>query len=149
MAEVRRVLCPIDFSETSRAALRWAVEIARRYEADLTLFHVFQPPTFSVPEGVIAGASDLLSDVPLQLDAALRQWTVAAEALGPPRPVVTGSAVGVTHIEICRAAREGDHQMIVIGTHGRTGLTHVLLGSTAEKVVRHASCPVLTVRGPE
>jgi len=147
MAEVRRILCPIDFSETSRAALRWAVELARRFSAELTLLHVYQAPTLSMPDGMVVGGPDVLTDIAHQVDESLRAWRDEAEALGATG-VSIDSTLGATYPEITRYAADRAVDLIVIGTHGRTGLAHALLGSTAEKVVRHAACPVVTVRAP-
>ncbi len=147
MAEIRRILCPVDFSETSRAALRWAVELARRFQAELTLFHVYQAPSFTLPDGVVVGGPEALADLMRQVDDSMNAWKAEAVGLGL-ESVRTETALGATHPEITRHAREEGYDVICIGTHGRTGLSHVLLGSTAEKIVRHAHCPVLTVRTP-
>jgi universal stress protein A len=143
--EVRRILCPVDFSDTSRAALAWAVYLSRQLGAGLTLLHVFQAPSLALPDGVIVGGAELMTDVIRQVDEAMAGWRAEAEELGATE-LTTDTALGATHPEITRYAREHGFDLIVLGTHGRTGLTHVLLGSTAEKVVRHAHCAVLTVR---
>jgi nucleotide-binding universal stress UspA family protein len=147
MVEVRHILCPVDFSETSRAALRYAVGLCERLGADLTLLHVYQPPGFTLPEGMVVAGADAFATLLRDVEAALAAWREEAQRLGG-RPVRTDTAMGSTHPEIVRWADEHAVDLIVIGTHGRTGIAHALLGSTAEKVVRYAHCPVLTVRTP-
>ncbi len=132
MAELRwkKVFCPIDFSEESRAALRVAVDLARRFEAKLTLFHA------DVPESAIKGAAEPAGQ--------LAEWKAQAESMGAQR-------VEIVHVakppdrSIVEEASQGGADLIVMGTHGRTGRHHALLGSTAEEVVRQSRIPVLTV----
>lgn len=128
----QRILCPIDFSETSQVALDYAVDLAQRLSAELIVAHAFKcPATWDM-----AGQTEPSShDVRTQMDAV--QCEIPIEKLlhaGPPGPV------------ICWLAQENDCNMIVMGTHGRTGLKHLLFGSTAEYVLQHARCPVLTIR---
>jgi nucleotide-binding universal stress UspA family protein len=148
MLRVSKILCPVDFSDTSKAALRFAVELADRFGAQLTLLHVYQPPAYQFPDGVIMAGPEVLNDLETQVDNALDRWKLEAEQIGHV-PIATQSAIGGTHSEIIRVAGEGGYDLIVMGTHGRTGIRHALLGSVAERVVRHAGCPVLTVRSPE
>jgi nucleotide-binding universal stress UspA family protein len=146
MGDVKRILCPVDFSETSRAALKWAVQLREKFGAQLTLLHVFQPPALSLPDGVAIAGPDVLSDLQRQVEENMKVWRDDAIAMGA-KDVEIDTALGATYPEITRYAQEKGFDLIVIGTHGRTGLAHAILGSTAEKVVQHATCPVLTVRG--
>jgi nucleotide-binding universal stress UspA family protein len=145
MVSVRRVLCPVDFSDTSHAALRYAVDVCQRYDAALTLLHVYHAPGFTLPEGMVVAGADVFADVLRDVEIALARWREEAVKLGA-RSVATATAAGATHPEIARFADDNGFDLVVIGTHGRTGIAHALLGSTAEKVVRYAHCPVLTVR---
>jgi nucleotide-binding universal stress UspA family protein len=145
---IRKVLCPVDFSEASRAAMRYAVDLCLGVGASLTLCHVYQAPGYALPEGVVLSGPELLTELAQQVDRALDKWKREARELGMV-DVRTESALGVTHFEIDRIAESGGYDLIVIGTHGRTGLRHVLLGSVAERVVRTAPCPVLTIRGAQ
>jgi universal stress protein A len=145
MVAVRRILCPVDFSETSRAALRYAVDLGLRYEAEIILLHVIQPPEFALPEGMVVAGADVFASLQRDVEEALHDWRTEAERLGA-RAVTIDTAVGATHPEIARYVDDHGVDLVVIGTHGRTGIAHTLLGSTAEKVVRHTRCPVLTVR---
>jgi nucleotide-binding universal stress UspA family protein len=143
--EFRKILCPIDFSDASRAALRAAVALAQKLGSEITLLHVYQPPGVSLPDGSLAlGGPAEMGALAQKVDEAMKEWQAEARSLGSE--VASGTAIGTTHAEIERVAEEGDHDLIVMGTHGRTGLAHALLGSTAEKVIQRAPCPVLTVR---
>lgn len=139
----RKILCPIDFSETSHAAMRAAIDLAKAESASLTLVHVYQAPVVDFP-GYIADAR-VLAEVASAAETALSKWKHEAVQAGAPG-VDTAAAMGVPWDHIVRMAKDGHYELIVIGTHGRTGLRHVLVGSVAEKVVRHAHCPVLVVR---
>jgi nucleotide-binding universal stress UspA family protein len=140
----KKICCPVDFSEPARAALRTASELAASFGAELTLFHAYQLPGYTLPEGSVVASPKMLQDLADQAEAHLAEWRRLAEALGAPR-VGTAKAVGEPALEIVEFARAGGYDLLVVGTHGRTGLRHALLGSTAERVVRRAGCPVLTV----
>jgi nucleotide-binding universal stress UspA family protein len=145
MIEIQRILCPIDFSDYSRHALDHAVAVARRYESTITVLHVFS----TVP--VAAYASGMPGFEPIVLTRADRDQLFVELK----RFVETESAPGVS-IDV--ALREGDTmseilnqttdmkaELLVMGTHGRSGFERFLLGSVTEKVLRKAGCPVLTV----
>jgi nucleotide-binding universal stress UspA family protein len=144
VTDFKKILCGIDFSDTSRAGMRAASALAGRLDADLTLFHVFQAPGYVLPEGVVFAGPDVLARVAEEVDKALAAWKVEAEAAGAKR-VTTQSAMGTPADEIVMAAQKGGYDLIVVGTHGRSGIVHALLGSIAEKVVRRSTVPVLTV----
>jgi nucleotide-binding universal stress UspA family protein len=149
MNAIRRILVPVDFSTPSRAALDYAAEIATKLGATVDVIHVWQLPGF-VPLGSGmsgAGVGELaMTDMIRQsAEEALAGFVDEARK----RNVVVGSArtlAGAPTHAIVDAARAGNYDLIVVGTHGRTGLPRVLLGSVAENVVRHAHCPVLAVR---
>jgi nucleotide-binding universal stress UspA family protein len=145
---LRKILCPVDFSDTSRAALRVAEDLCRQLGGAITLLHVYQAPGYTFPEGMVVAGPDVLASLVTQVEEALDVWRRDAESAGA-HVEKTLAVMGSTHSEIERVAQDGGYDLIVIGTHGRTGLKHVLLGSTAEKVVRTAPCPVLTVRAPD
>ena len=147
MIRLQRILAPTDFSEYGEVALRYACEFAARFGAELHLLNVAQSPLYLAPDPtLLVGAAAELGE----------QWKAeAANQLDQlPLPVQLPVVVRVVRegppvVEIVRYARENDVDLIVIGTHGRSGLSHVFLGSVAENVVRKASCPVLTVRHPQ
>jgi nucleotide-binding universal stress UspA family protein len=143
--EWKKILCPVDFSDASRDALRVACELARRFDGEVTVFHAYPLPGYTLPEGTVLPATAMLQELASQTDELLAKWKAEALADGAPR-VSTAKAVGEPASEIVAAAEDGKFDAIVVGTHGRTGLTHVLLGSVAERVVRRAPMPVVTVR---
>jgi len=139
---LKTILVPTDFSEPSANALRYARAFAETFNTALHLLHVLEVPVFTgweapplVLEDLEQGARNQLE---LLLTAEERQKFRAQLVL------LTGSPF----VEIVRYAREKDVDLIVMGTHGRGPIAHMLLGSVAEKVVRKAPCPVLTVRHP-
>ncbi len=148
MTPFTKILVPVDFSEHSKRALAVAADLARRYEASLGLVHVFQPVLYSVPESYMVYTQDQLPNLLAELEKLLEQAKHDVLAAGALQ-VTTAVLQGIPHVEVIRAAQEGKYDLIVMGTHGRTGMAHALLGSVAEKVVRKAPCPVLTVRTPE
>jgi nucleotide-binding universal stress UspA family protein len=146
MIEIRRILCPIDFSETSRNALEHALAIARWYESEVTALHVIHAPLFPAPPILFAAASDPelapSGERQVRAEEELRAW------LEPRRPsvktdVVVGEGNPATIILDNARSRQAD--LIVMGTHGLSGFERFMLGSVTEKVLRKASCPVLTV----
>jgi nucleotide-binding universal stress UspA family protein len=145
MMTIRKILVPVDFSAHSKESQVWASELAQRYDASLTLLHVYQPISYALPEGYVLPSASLLADLEVSLGKALDEAKTQLESTAGLR-VDTALIQGVPFAEIVRFAREGAYDLIVLSTHGRTGIRHALLGSVAEKVVRKAPCPVLTVR---
>jgi universal stress protein A len=138
----KKICCPIDFSEASRFALSEAAALASTLDGELTLLHVHEPTTVT-GDGVAPRIEDFESLRP-SLERRLVGW---AEEAGSPRPrVVSRVLPGVPAEEILRFALAERFDLLVMGTHGRTGLSHFILGSVVEKVIRHAPCPVLVVR---
>ncbi len=149
MINLKRILVPTDFSEHSRNALRYAAAFANRFGAEIYLLHVFQDLSIFQPDAVTAGppAAAPLEEMLAAARAALERSLQESNVKGlPVHPEV---CEGSPFEEIVTFAKEKDIDLIVMGTHGRGWLAHVLLGSVTEKVVRKAPCPVLTVRHPE
>ena len=140
----KRICCPVDFSDPSQSALEAAVNLARHFDADLTIFHAYQLPGYTLPEGSVVASPKMLQELAESADRHLNEWKELAGRLGAPR-VSTAKSVGEPAIEIVEFARETRQDLLVVGTHGRTGIRHALVGSIAERVVRRAGCPVLTV----
>ena len=146
MITLRRILIPIDFSPHSEQALKYGVALAEKFEAELFLIHAFQDVSIYQTE-VVSGAPPIMPPVE-QLTASARgamERLVQEKNLrrfGTHTDIVEGAPVE----EIVDYAKEKNIDLIVMGTHGRGWLAHVLMGSVAEKVVRKAPCPVLTVR---
>ncbi|HZZ85134.1 MAG TPA: universal stress protein [Anaeromyxobacteraceae bacterium] len=141
----KKVLCPVDFSDPARGAMKAAAEIARQFDGELLLFHAYQLPGYTLPEGSVVASPRMLQDLADQAETHLEEWKRLAEGMGAPR-VTIEKGIGEPAFEIVELARERGCDLVVVGTHGRTGFAHALLGSTAERVVRRAGCPVLTVR---
>jgi len=141
----KTILCPIDFSDSSRHALTAATELARSSNAALTLAHIWQPPMplYSTPDAAMSG--ELIQAMVDDAERSLADWAATARAAGVAS-LQSKMLSGVPWDEIVKLALESHADLVVMGTHGRTGLTHALIGSVAEKVVRHAPCAVLVVR---
>lgn len=145
MIQLKNILIPTDFSTHSAKAADYAFALAGKFGAKVHVLHVqeslpSQAPTFvmglAIPSHTLESRESALAGISRFLEAGGR----SAE------DVVCAATAGAPFVEIIRYAREHEIDLIVIGTHGRTGLTHVLMGSVAERVVRKSACPVLTVR---
>ena len=148
MSRVRRILHPTDFSRASRAAFTKAVEMAKTNRAELLLVHVLGPPVMPmVGDGYVSPKvyEDIAATARSQAQTELNRLATRARKAGARMKTVLME--GVPHEQITRAARSKRVDLIVIGTHGRTGLAKFFLGSVAGRVVSIAPCPVLTVRG--
>jgi nucleotide-binding universal stress UspA family protein len=145
MAEIRRIVCPVDFSEPSEHALAWAADLARDFGAELHLLHVYQLPIYALPDGALMAGPEFTTRVTGELQKAMAERVVR---YGLPEDR-THLVEGVPWREIARMADELGASMIVMGTHGRTGLKHLLMGSVAERVVRTSNVPVVTVPNKE
>jgi universal stress protein A len=148
--KIHQILYPTDFSDQNLYALKYACDFARKHGATLHCLHVvdeaYQYLAGMGPDSIAIGPppEDLVNATWSQMTA-----FVGTHLSGMPFPVKTAVVLGRPFIEIIRYARENEIDLIVIATHGRSGLKHVLMGSVAEKVVRKAPCPVLTIRHPD
>jgi nucleotide-binding universal stress UspA family protein len=143
--EWKKILCPVDFSVASRETLEVAAALSFRFGAELTLFHAYPLPGYTLPEGTVLPRPQMLQELADQTDRHLAEWKDLARSLGVPA-VETAKSVGEPAAEIVEFAQQGDYDLIVMSTHGRTGIAHALLGSVAERVVRRSLVPVLTIR---
>ena len=144
-AQLHRILVPLDFSPPSRHALRFARDWAARLDSEIVLLHVLEPiATFggygAEPFVVPIPPPDFHDQARSELEKLVR------EEFPDSAKVSVQLRDGAAYYEIATATRDLKADLIIIATHGRTGLSHVLMGSTAERVVRHAPCPVLTLR---
>lgn len=141
MIEIRRILCPVDFSDNSMVAVNWARDLASRFEAELHFLHVLISLEPLIPEAgtMVASSSEFGREMKLDAERRLDELVSNPNEIG-------ALGRGTPFVEIVRYARENAVDLIVAATHGRSGLSHLLLGSVAEKVIRKAPCPVLTVR---
>jgi nucleotide-binding universal stress UspA family protein len=149
MARIKRILYATDFSDPSACALDYAVYLTRKCSAELHCLHV-------VDDSYQYWASLELATIPAGptleelVAAAEKQMTEFLAEKAPAKLAVTKTVLrGRPFVQIIRHARSQKMDLIVMGTHGRTGLSHMLMGSVAEKVARKSPCPVLTVRHPE
>jgi nucleotide-binding universal stress UspA family protein len=143
--EWKRILCPVDFSETARAAMETAIELAARFDAELLLIHAYPIPGYTFPDGSAVASARMLQELADEAARHLDEWRELAVKAGAAK-VTVDTAVGDPAGEIVRIAADRKVDLVVMGTHGRTGIEHALMGSIAERVVRRAKCPVLTVR---
>ncbi|MDD5557403.1 MAG: universal stress protein [bacterium] len=148
MIRINTIMCPTDFSDFSLHALDYAASFAGQYGARLILLHVvdifLHDPAYFAPY-----VPDRAMFTGYEANARARLEEIAAARV--PKGIETETIIreGRAFLEIVSAARERKVDMIVIATHGRSGLSHAMFGSTAEKVVRKAPCPVLSIKHPE
>ena len=141
----RRILCPVDFSEPSHQALRVAMELARDWRATLVLLHVQERPLW-VHEPYVHMPGDVRAETLARVEAQLEQWKLEARQSGVAE-VIAKLQHGDPLDRIVAVAREDrDIGLVVLGTHGRSGLKRAFIGSVAERVVRLAPCTVMVVR---
>jgi len=147
MIKISRILAPVDFSTGSEASVEYAAALAQALQARVTLLHVYPMP--DLMSGIVPGA-DNAADAERDRTFAqewldkLRVETQKNRGIEIDSVLVHGSAAR----EIISFSSSGGFDMVVMGTHGRTGLRHVLMGSVAEQVVRRARCPILTIHLP-
>jgi nucleotide-binding universal stress UspA family protein len=142
---IKRIVVGTDFSDAAEHALDYAIELAKKLGGEIVLVHAYELPTYAFPEGAVIHAElvDRIGKVSEDaLNSAVRE---RAKSGVPIKPAIrTGNAWR----EVLAVAEEEKADLVVIGTHGRRGIARVIMGSVAERVVRMATCPVLTVRPP-
>lgn len=142
---LNRILVPTDFSDNGENALKYAQNLAEKFGAEIHLLHVIANDTAVAmgSDGFFAVSDEIMQD--LHNAVANKLQETAASVAGSVKNVVQEIREGAPFSEIIQYAKAKDIDLIVMGTHGRTGISHLLIGSVAEKVVRKARCPVLTV----
>ncbi len=143
--QIKTILFPTDFSNGARAAMDYALSLSKDYGAKLILLYVIQDISIAewyIPSSI--SAADLVEDMQKSAGKEMEKW--GEEAAARVKDVEKMIVRGIPFVEIIKTAKDRNADIIVIGTHGRTGIDHMLFGSTAEKVVRKSHCPVLTVR---
>jgi universal stress protein A len=143
--EIRQILAPTDFSEFSRQAIDYAFELAQTFGAKLLLLHVIELPAYPI-EGFVPPSIGTTLSEDLERQASLDLAQVLPKAQDTKVEVIRLVVVGTPYRKIVEVAEEEKLDLIVMATHGRTGLSHLVMGSVAERVVRMAPCPVLTIR---
>ena len=147
MITLKTILVPSDFSECSDEAVRYGLELGRRFDARVHLLHVVQDPVTQpwAAEGFSVPLFDVVDEWQKEAEKRLR----ASVPVEDTDRVTVKAIVATPYAEILDYAAAHDVDLIVMGTHGRGGMSHLLLGSIAERVIRRAPCPVLTVRHPQ
>jgi nucleotide-binding universal stress UspA family protein len=146
--KISRIVCATDFSDSSEYAQRYALGLSEVFGAELRLVHVVELPF--LPTYSLAGVPSLALPVEQVEEGARKHMEQAVEACRAAHPGTEGVVrTGSPFVEVINYAREVEADLIVVGTHGRTGLSHMLIGSVAEKIVRKAPCPVLSVKHPD
>ncbi len=152
MSDYQIIVVPYDFSAHAKRALSEAADLARRFGGELHVLHVIQPPVYAYAYGPYgaAAAPPPIDTAGMRRDA-MKSLEEVANGLADPPKRVQPHVVEATSIAsaIRESAEDLGADLIVMGTHGRTGLAHVFLGSVAERTLRGAPCPVLTVQAPE
>lgn len=138
--QLKKILVPIDFSKCSLKALQYAVPFARQWGAELVLLHVVEP---------VVPVSEMMPLETESVDSTQRELDELKRRIGDLVTASTAVREGNAWMEIVEATHEPDIGLVILATHGRTGLERVILGSVCEKVVRRANCPVLIVRERE
>jgi universal stress protein A len=143
-----RILAPVDFSTHAKTALDEASSLAKSMGSQLCILHVYQNPAYVLPmSGYVGPTAEIVANMRRQLSEELE--TLARDVRGQGVGVETAVLEGVAYSSIVDYAKEWRADLIVMGTHGRTGLAHALTGSVTERVVRFAPCPVLVTRAAQ
>jgi len=147
MEPIKKILVPIDFSDYSKRALRYAIDFSKHFNSEIILVSVIEPmiypADFSMGQVAIPATDQNLTE---RIENELK--SLEENEIGNQVKSKRIIKSGKPFYEIVETAREEDVDLIIIATHGHTGVEHLLFGSTAEKVVRKAPCPVLTLREP-
>ena len=151
MPKIQKIVCPVDFSNCAQQALKYATELAKQFDAEVCIVHAYEDPAAYVTpmpmSGYVGPGAELLLELRKQLEQRLAQTKDEVEKLGVR--VRSELLEGAPYRVVLDWAKEYGADLIVVGTHGHTGLTHALLGSVTERIVRMAHCPVLTIRTPD
>ena len=147
MKTFEKILIAIDFSENSEFAFEYALTLAMQFQSELMIMHVINEPVdlrgFYVPH---ISFEQLEKEIEEGAEKMMQKF--CQSRMGAYSNYQTTIVTGIPYEEIIKKAEDTGSSLIVLGTHGRTGLDHLIFGSTAERVVRSASCPVLTIRMP-
>jgi nucleotide-binding universal stress UspA family protein len=150
MIKLSRIVCPTDFSPTSCRAVDYAATMADSFGAELVLLHVIPEMNYPLRSfGMSASFQHIIEELEVRANESLDKRIAKLKESLPNVKLRTIVGHGEAHEATLKCADDESADMIVLGTHGHTGITHALLGSTAEKIVRLAKCPVTTVRTPE
>ena len=147
MIKLKKILCPIDFSACSTYALTYAIDLSLKDHASLYLIHVIE--TYMGDIGDILKQIDLLLDDKQTDNLKMRLINLIHDEIRTNISIDTLVVKGAPFVEIIKAAKDNQVDLIVMGTHGKTGLDYILIGSVAERVIQRSPCPVLSIRLPK
>ncbi|NUO07613.1 MAG: universal stress protein [Candidatus Brocadia sp.] len=147
MIKLKKILCPIDFSACSTYALNYAIDLSAKEDASLYLIHVIETHISDIKD--IVQQIDLLLDDTQTDNFRMRLVNLIPDDIQTHITIEPIVEKGTAFVEIIKTAKDKQVDLIVMGTHGRTGLEHILIGSVAERVIQKAPCPVLSVRLPK
>jgi nucleotide-binding universal stress UspA family protein len=142
-----RILVPVDFSDNSKKALQYAIPFAEQFKASITVLYVVEPAVF--PSDFGFGQMSFPDVEREMVDKAETELRKIVDELRTSVTIVPVVLSGIPFVEVTGYADENDIGLIILATHGRTGVEHILFGSTAEKIIRKSPCPVLVVRAEE
>lgn len=145
--QIRKILAPTDFSHCGDGAVEYAAALAKQLGATLTILHAYELPVLGMAEGALVATAEVSGRIVVHAEKALAERQKRFESEGVK--VETLIRQGIADVEIVEQATALGADLVVMGTHGRRGLSHILLGSVAERVVRTATVPVLTRRHAE
>ncbi len=144
---LKRILVPIDFSDNSKKALRYALPLAKQFGASITLINIIEPTVFPSDFGFgQMNFPDLEQEL---IHKSQEELESIAASMSTPVKITSVVKTGIPFVEVTSYADEEKIDLIIVATHGRTGVEHILFGSTAEKIIRKAPCPALVVRAEE
>lgn len=147
MIELKKILYPTDFSSYAAAARPYAVELAKKFGAEIMIMNVLMSPSYAVSPEFAVDLTKIQKDMQTAAEANLEEVRKLVAKEGVPARTIL--EIGSPFAEIVHTAKSEKADLIVMATHGHGAVKHMLLGSTAERVVRKAPCPVLTIRHPE
>ena len=150
MQNIKSILVPVDFSEGSKEAFRYALFLAEQWNASIRVLFVWQRPFYLGPKLVVSSAEG--ADISLEELASKEAQAELEKFIAKEKtsvPVTSQLVEGIIDTEIIRISQEGKFDLIVLGSHGESGRRHWILGSVAKRVVRSASCPVCVFKSPE
>ena len=143
LSDIKEILVPIDFTATSEHALDYAVDFAKTVGAKITVLHAYELPIYGFPDGALVASADVASRILSGAQAGLQAAIEKRKASGVELRAVLRD--GPPSEEIAAVAKESKADLVILGTHGRSGLRRAIMGSVAEEVIRACECPVLTI----
>ena len=147
MPSIKIILVATDFTDLADHATSYAVDLARQLDARVTLLHAYEIPVYGFPDGTLIATADVAAKISIAAQTAMDALVQKHKASGVP--VTSMVTDGPTVDEVNRVAQELNADLIVVGTHGRRGLSRALLGSVAEGVIRTSTRPVLAIHAPQ